>query len=274
MLTIHNAPRWPAHGLSHGIDRAVRTALQLAMTAVIPATTAGDEDWASGIMASPFSNATFDLDSDTDWSTDLSTVLQEDDGSSDSEVEDFCGWEDDTAGDAILSLIDTKTPEQLMGLAADFTEALPLANCSSRSCTCTTRVVPELAVQFKSEPRSSTISSTSPSAEAQQWLADAHSAGKYGQSMPPEFAEQLLRDPSFQPGPRPRTFDRATTGTWLFKETDVLRKYSLHRSKYDSAGAGLRAPDRWHSSGGTRLLPRLVRKTPSLPRSWANFSRL
>ena len=249
-----------------------------------------DEDWASGIMASPFSNAMFDLECDTDWSTDLSTVL-EDDGSSDSEVEDFCGWEDDTLGDGILSLIATETPEQLMGLVADFTEAIPsvlsssscgqrfeMTTGSSRSSTCTTRVVPELAaVQFESEPRSTTISSSSPSADAQQWLADAHRAGKYRQSMPPAFAEQLLRDPSFQPGPRPRTFDRATTGTWLFKETDVLRKYSrrrLHRSKYDSAGAGLRAPDRWHSSGGTRLLPRLVRKTPSLPRSWANFSRL
>jgi hypothetical protein len=91
---------------------------------------------------------------------------------------------------------------------------------------------------------SSVIVSSSVSAEAQQWLAAAHSAGNYRQSMPPAFAEQLLRDSTFQPGPRPRTFDAATATGWVFKES-IHTTRTVRQIRSNNA-------DRWHSSGGKK----------------------
>jgi hypothetical protein len=65
---------------------------------------------------------------------------------------------------------------------------------------------------------SPSISSASISSEAQHWIANAFYSGNHRESMPSAFAAQLLRDPSFQPGPRPRQFGGAAS-YWVFKET-------------------------------------------------------
>jgi hypothetical protein len=126
-------------------------------------------------------------------------------------------------------------------------------------------------VAIRSEPVSSVIVSSSVSAEAQQWLAAAHAADNYRQSMPPAFAKQLLRDSTFQPGPRPRTFDAATTTGWVFKET-IDTAQTVRQSRCNSDESVMPA-DRWHSSGGKKASRDLPTQVPLVRRRYGAIER-
>jgi hypothetical protein len=88
--------------------------------------------------------------------------------------------------------------------------------------------------------------------EAQRWiLRENLVSGQHRESMPPAYAKALLNDPTFQPGPRPRTFDPAATNTWVFKESaNTAEEVRLNRARRNGK-TPMRA-DRWHSSGGKK----------------------
>lgn len=90
------------------------------------------------------------------------------------------------------------------------------------------------------------------------WV-EANNSGGYAkrESMPPLIAQLLLREPSFQPGPRPPVFD-PKGGQWVFKEVlDGLGDPAAERRRGNARRTMARdafAPkaDRWHVSGGLK----------------------
>eukprot|EP01050_Picozoa_sp_SAG11_P010920 SAG11_NODE_1122_length_5788_cov_7.564423_3_plen_1085_part_00 len=99
------------------------------------------------------------------------------------------------------------------------------------------------------------------SLEARTWLRDTRTRAEWRKSMPPNLALQLLHDPLFLPGARPRKFTPAS-GIWVFKEFPHERRNALWGERFD----------RWHSCGASngRDVPR---KTPVVRRRYGQIER-
>jgi hypothetical protein len=206
-----------------------------------------------------------------DWSSDIcedvEAVVYDDLGSISSDSEQFI---EDLRLQSLVDNLDSKQ-ERIFSGSCDSDDEPALSNWIPVKIQPVSGVQPEAACKHKSRASAvkaqeqkhlailPSISSASISSEAQHWIANAFYSGNHRESMPPAFAAQLLRDPSFQPGPRPRQFDGAAS-CWVFKETvDTVEEVKRNRlnSKSDKHGPA----DRWHSSGGkksSRYLPAAV----------------
>lgn len=87
---------------------------------------------------------------------------------------------------------------------------------------------------------------------ALEWLKGAHSsANALRQSLPPAYAVTLIRDASFNPGPRPLHFDptelQKAQQPWVFKEWT-----GQHNRRTGASDSAAQQVDRWHNSGGSK----------------------
>jgi|EP01043_Picozoa_sp_COSAG02_P091373 hypothetical protein len=87
---------------------------------------------------------------------------------------------------------------------------------------------------------------------ALEWLqGTGSSANALRQSLPPAYAIVLIRDESFNPGPRPLHFDPAKLQKlqqpWVFKEWS-----GQHNRRTGASDSAAQHVDRWHNSGGSK----------------------
>ncbi len=87
---------------------------------------------------------------------------------------------------------------------------------------------------------------------ALEWLQGTGSSpNALRQSLPPAYALVLIRDESFNPGPRPLHFDPAKLQKlrqpWVFKEWS-----GQHNRRTGANDSAAQHVDRWHNSGGSK----------------------
>eukprot|EP01047_Picozoa_sp_COSAG01_P050715 COSAG01_NODE_5155_length_4447_cov_8.318767_2_plen_1089_part_00 len=89
--------------------------------------------------------------------------------------------------------------------------------------------------------------------KALQWVAETNGGGhRLRKPMPPEFAALLIKDTSFQPGPRPAIFD-PNGARWVYKET-ISEGEGPSGAARRTLSRNVSTPisDRWHNSGGAK----------------------
>jgi hypothetical protein len=109
---------------------------------------------------------------------------------------------------------------------------------------------------------------------ALEWLEGTRSSSNaLRQSLPPAYAVTLIRDDSFNPGPRPLHFDplqlQKAHSHWVFKEWT-----GQHNRRTGASDSAAQQVDRWHNSGGSknsRDLPTNVDR-PLVKRRYGTYS--
>ena len=103
---------------------------------------------------------------------------------------------------------------------------------------------------------------------ALQWVKDTNAQGHIlRKAMPAEYAEFLLREPSFSPGPRPAIFS-IERGQWIFKESVESDNQNGEARRTMSRDATAPASDRWHNSGGAKNSRDLPVQDPQVRRRY------
>ena len=103
---------------------------------------------------------------------------------------------------------------------------------------------------------------------ALEWLEGTRSSqAALRQSLPPGYAMTLIRDDSFNPGPRPLHFDPATLEKiqqpWVFKEWT-----GQHNRRTGASDNAAQQADRWHNSGGSKNSRDLPTNEPLVKRRY------
>ena len=103
---------------------------------------------------------------------------------------------------------------------------------------------------------------------ALEWVKETNVQGHIlRKAMPAEFAELLLREPSFCPGARPAIF-AAERGQWIFKESIESENKNGEARRTMSRDASAPASDRWHNSGGAKNSLDLPAQNPQVRRRY------
>eukprot|EP01052_Picozoa_sp_SAG31_P003733 SAG31_NODE_147_length_22539_cov_37.073663_2_plen_980_part_00 len=100
-------------------------------------------------------------------------------------------------------------------------------------------------------------------------------AARGRRTLSPEEAAAMLRDDTFQPGPRPRKLDGQ--GSWIFKETPTESSQRERMLKRDNRSKKLTGDtdiaDRWHNSGGSKNSRSLPRANPLVMKKYGSIER-